>query len=198
MPSPSFLIPRLGLYLLSGWIIYMLGAVLCILHIAGARAGVYLLGISYASDVSAVATLLLLERLILCSGVAVRAFLPAHGVGAARRTRLLLVFAGQIVFLSALGLVLLPLLLGLTLELLFLLPVKTRFESSPIYNLWAVWIAGLMVLRLCYHVVLAFPDGFWPKRKIQEVMVNGVANFNARTVFDCEYKSECEWECASE
>ena len=53
----------------------------------------------------------------------------------------------------------LPMLIGVLIEHVVIIPLKCPLEMSPIYNLWQDWCIGIMVLKLAFDAEVEGPGG---------------------------------------
>ena len=53
----------------------------------------------------------------------------------------------------------LPMLVGVLIEHVIIIPLKCPLEMSPIYNLWQDWCIGIMVLKLVFDAEVEGPGG---------------------------------------
>lgn len=77
--------------------------------------------------------------------------------GVENRTNLF--FCHQALLLCAITFVLYPLLLGLCIQLVVVVPLSQRVDTWPILKSWHCWVIGLFVLKLQHQGIMACQ--FW-------------------------------------
>ncbi|XP_062500948.1 E3 ubiquitin-protein ligase MARCHF6-like isoform X2 [Corticium candelabrum] len=71
--------------------------------------------------------------------------------------------------------IIIPLLLGLVFELVFIIPLRVPFDQSPVYFLWQDWAMGVLHTKIFCAGVLLGPNGRL-KRAIEQMCHDGVQN----------------------
>jgi E3 ubiquitin-protein ligase MARCH6 len=74
----------------------------------------------------------------------------------------------------AVGGVALPLLAGLVLDMMIIIPVKVPGGLSPVYSLWQDWAIGLMALKLVHEAGMAGAPARW-KEPLRQATANGIS-----------------------
>jgi len=70
-----------------------------------------------------------------------------------------------------------PLMFGLLLEVVVLMPVRVSVNQSPIFFLWQDWALGAMYTKITVALAFMGPD-WWLKRAVEQLYLDGVRNIN--------------------
>ena len=76
----------------------------------------------------------------------------------------------------------LPLLLGLLLDLMIIIPLKVPESMSPAYSLPQDWAVGMMALKLLQEAGLEVAPRSWRDAALQ-IGENGVSNIELKPIF---------------
>ncbi|EDW93937.1 E3 ubiquitin-protein ligase MARCHF6 [Drosophila yakuba] len=123
--------------------------------------------------------------LIVCRGVAVVVTLLPQGRAAVVNklkhwARVALQYALPV--LTLLGIfVLVPLLFGLLLELVVVIPLRVPLRKTPIHFLWQDWALGVLYSKIAIALTLMGPD--WHlKRALERAYMDGLRDFDLKFV----------------
>ena len=72
---------------------------------------------------------------------------------------------------------LIPLMFGLLLEVVALMPVRVPLNQSPLFFLWQDWALGAMYTKITIALTFMGPD-WWLKRAIEQLYQDGLRGLN--------------------
>merc|ERR1712062_952589 len=72
---------------------------------------------------------------------------------------------------------LIPLMFGLLLEVVALMPVRVPLNQTPIFFLWQDWALGAMYTKITVALTFMGPD-WWLKTAIEQLYQDGIRNLN--------------------
>ena len=72
---------------------------------------------------------------------------------------------------------LIPLLFGLLLEVVALMPVRVPLNQSPVFFLWQDWALGAMYTKITIALTFMGPD-WWLKRATEQLYQDGLRGLN--------------------
>ena len=72
---------------------------------------------------------------------------------------------------------LIPLLFGLLLEVVALMPARVPLNQSPVFFLWQDWALGAMYTKITIALTFMGPD-WWLKRAIEQLYQDGLRGLN--------------------
>jgi E3 ubiquitin-protein ligase MARCH6 len=72
---------------------------------------------------------------------------------------------------------LIPLLFGLLLEVVVLMPVRVPLNQSPVFFLWQDWALGAMYTKITIALTFMGPE-WWLKRAIEQLYQDGLRGLN--------------------
>merc|ERR1711953_782781 len=81
----------------------------------------------------------------------------------------------SVAFLLLVGLI--PLMFGLLLEVVALMPARVPLNQSPVFFLWQDWALGAMYTKITIALTFMGPDG-WLKRAIEQLYLDGLRRLN--------------------
>ncbi|GFX76384.1 e3 ubiquitin-protein ligase MARCHF6 [Trichonephila clavipes] len=77
---------------------------------------------------------------------------------------------------------LIPILMGLLLDLILTVPARVSLNQTPLISIWQDWAIGVLLTKTFCAVVLVGPN-WWMKRVIEQVYLGGIRNINLRSIF---------------
>ncbi|XP_035209314.1 E3 ubiquitin-protein ligase MARCHF6-like isoform X2 [Stegodyphus dumicola] len=77
---------------------------------------------------------------------------------------------------------LIPVMMGLLLDLILTVPARVSLNQTPIISVWQDWAIGVLLTKTFCAVVLVGPN-WWMKRVIEQVYLGGIRNVNLRIIF---------------
>ena len=81
----------------------------------------------------------------------------------------------SVAFAMLVGLI--PLLFGLLLEVVALMPARVPLNQSPVFFLWQDWALGAMYTKITIALTFMGPD-WWLKRAIEQLYQDGLRGLN--------------------
>ena len=72
---------------------------------------------------------------------------------------------------------LIPLMFGLLLEVVALMPVRVPLNQTPIFFLWQDWALGAMYTKITIALTFMGPE-WWLKRAIEQLYQDGLRGLN--------------------
>merc|ERR1719422_2804617 len=81
----------------------------------------------------------------------------------------------SVAFLLLVGLI--PLMFGLLLEVVALMPARVPLNQSPVFFLWQDWALGAMYTKITVALTFMGPD-WWLKHAIEQLYQDGIRNLN--------------------
>ncbi|KAG8180465.1 hypothetical protein JTE90_001997 [Oedothorax gibbosus] len=77
---------------------------------------------------------------------------------------------------------LIPILMGLLLDLILTVPARVALNQTPIISIWQDWAIGVLLTKTFCAIVLVGPN-WWMKRVIEQVYLGGIRNINLHSIF---------------
>jgi len=87
-------------------------------------------------------------------------------------------------FVLSLWLIVIPILLGLLLELAILIPIRTQFNESPYFFHYHDWAFGLLFLKFWFRLVMTEALHSPWKEKFDKVKNDGIAGIDVKFVLE--------------
>ncbi|XP_054719547.1 E3 ubiquitin-protein ligase MARCHF6-like isoform X2 [Uloborus diversus] len=75
-----------------------------------------------------------------------------------------------------------PVLMGLMLDLIITVPARVSLNQTPLISVWQDWAIGVLLTKTICAVALVGPN-WWMKRTIEQVYLGGIRNINLKLIF---------------
>merc|ERR1712223_1418393 len=130
----------------------------------------------YTSAVGLYACLLLIRGTMLFAGWIQQGWLQ---LSQKLREWAVIAAKASVAFVLIVGLI--PLLFGLLLEMVVLMPARVQLNQSAVFFLWQDWALGAMYTKITIALTFMGPD-WWLKRAIDQLSRNGLRGLNLRSL----------------
>lgn len=116
------------------------------------------------------------------AGALLLSWLPQGRAAMVERLKQWCIIALKTIVASALLLVVIPLLFGLLLELVVIVPLRVPIHQSPVFFIWQDWALGVLYTKIACAITMMGPDWFL-RAAIERAYREGIRDMNLMFIF---------------
>lgn len=116
------------------------------------------------------------------AGALLLSWLPQGRAAMVERLKVWCKIAVKTIIASALLLVVIPLLFGLLLELVVIVPLRVPLHQSPVFFIWQDWALGVLYTKIACALTMMGPDWFL-RAAIERSYRDGIRDMNLKFIF---------------